>query len=132
MTLLEILQREIDESQATKRSDAKQQREFEEARLIQRGLLPTTMPQMPGLELASSWQPANGVGGDCFDVLPFGTGAMGVYDRGRRRQGRAGGAADVEPPGRCPRLRAGRRRAGLRLRQRQPSAVPQHGASGAS
>jgi phosphoserine phosphatase RsbU/P len=77
--LLEILQREIEESQATKRSDARQKREFEEARLIQRGLLPTTTPQIPGLRLASSWQPANGVGGDCFDMLTFGTGAMGVY-----------------------------------------------------
>src|SRR5690242_19448422 len=40
-TLLEILQREIDDARASKRRDAKQQREFEEARLIQRGLLPT-------------------------------------------------------------------------------------------
>jgi phosphoserine phosphatase RsbU/P len=79
VTLLEILQREIEEAQATKRKDARQQREFEEARLIQRGLLPTTTPRLPGLELASSWQPANGVGGDCFDMLTFGTGAMGVY-----------------------------------------------------
>jgi phosphoserine phosphatase RsbU/P len=79
VTLLEIVQREIEEAQATKRKDARQQREFEEARLIQRGLLPTTTPTLPGLELASSWQPANGVGGDCFDMLTFGTGAMGVY-----------------------------------------------------
>jgi sigma-B regulation protein RsbU (phosphoserine phosphatase) len=79
VTLLEILQREIDEARATKRSDAKQKREFEEARLIQRGLLPTTTPRLAGLELASSWQPADGVGGDCFDMLTFGTGAMGVY-----------------------------------------------------
>ena len=79
VTLLEILQREIEEAQASKRSDAKQKREFEEARLIQRGLLPTTTPRLPGLTLASSWKPANGVGGDCFDMLTFGTGAMGVY-----------------------------------------------------
>jgi sigma-B regulation protein RsbU (phosphoserine phosphatase) len=79
VTLLEILQREIDEAQATKRSDARQKREFEDARLIQRGLLPTTTPQLDGLALASSWQPANGVGGDCFDMLTFGAGAMGVY-----------------------------------------------------
>jgi sigma-B regulation protein RsbU (phosphoserine phosphatase) len=79
VTLLEILQREIEEAQATKRSDAKQKRELEDARLIQRGLLPTTTPQLAGLRLASSWQPANGVGGDCFDMLTFGTGAMGVY-----------------------------------------------------
>src|SRR6187551_3296353 len=79
VTLLEILQREIEEAQATKRSDAKQRREFEEARLIQRGLLPTATPQLAGLRLASSWQPADGVGGDCFDMLTFGPAAMGVY-----------------------------------------------------
>src|SRR4051812_44977680 len=52
-TLLEILQREIEESRAVKRRDARHQREFEEARLIQRGLLPTTMPQVDGLDVAS-------------------------------------------------------------------------------
>ena len=78
VTLLEILQREIDDARATKRRDAKQQREFEEARLIQRGLLPTAMPQVPGLDLAFSWVPANGVGGDCFDALPFGRAAVGL------------------------------------------------------
>lgn len=74
VTLLEILQREIEESQASKRRDARQQREFEDARLIQRGLLPAAMPQTAGVQLASSWQPANGVGGDCFDALTFGAG----------------------------------------------------------
>jgi sigma-B regulation protein RsbU (phosphoserine phosphatase) len=77
-TLLEILQREIDEARATRRRDARQQRELEEARLIQRGLLPTALPQVPGLRIASSWQPANGVGGDCFDALAFGAGALGL------------------------------------------------------
>jgi sigma-B regulation protein RsbU (phosphoserine phosphatase) len=78
IALLEILQREIEESQATKRRDAKQQREFEDARLIQRGLLPAAMPRTAGLQLASSWQPANGVGGDCFDVLTFPGGGVGL------------------------------------------------------
>ena len=78
VTLLEILQREIEESRATKRRDAKQQREFEEARLIQRGLLPTAMPQTSGVQLASSWKPANGVGGDCFDALSFAGAGAGI------------------------------------------------------
>jgi sigma-B regulation protein RsbU (phosphoserine phosphatase) len=78
VTLLEILEREIEEAQATKRRDAKQQREFEEARLIQRGLLPATLPQTPAVQLAASWKPANGVGGDCFDVLTFPSGAVGI------------------------------------------------------
>ncbi len=54
----------------------------------------------------SSWQPANGVGGDCFDTIAFGQAARRL-DRGHRRQGTAGSAADVEPAGRRPRLRAG-------------------------
>jgi len=72
VTLLEILEREIAEARAARRRDQKQQREIEEARLIQRGLLPTTIPQVPGVALAVAWQPANGVGGDCFDTLGFG------------------------------------------------------------
>jgi phosphoserine phosphatase RsbU/P len=78
VALLEIVHREIEESRATKRRDAKQQRELEEARLIQRGLLPTAMPRIAGLQLASAWQPANGVGGDCFDALAFGPGRVGL------------------------------------------------------
>ena len=78
IALLEILQREIEDSQASKRRDARQQREFEDARLIQRGLLPAAMPRTAGLQLASSWQPANGVGGDCFDVLTFPGGGVGL------------------------------------------------------
>ncbi len=78
VTLLEIVQREIEDAQAGKRRDAKQQREFEDARLIQRGLLPAAMPQAAGVQLAASWQPANGVGGDCFDALAFAPGAVGL------------------------------------------------------
>jgi sigma-B regulation protein RsbU (phosphoserine phosphatase) len=77
VTLLEIVQREIEDAQASKRRDAKHQREFEDARLIQRGLLPAAMPQTSGVQLASSWQPANGVGGDCFDALVF-SGGVGL------------------------------------------------------
>ena len=72
VTLLEILEREIAEARSARRLDQKQQREFEEARLIQRGLLPTSVPKVDGVQLAVAWQPANGVGGDCFDTLSFG------------------------------------------------------------
>jgi sigma-B regulation protein RsbU (phosphoserine phosphatase) len=72
VTLLEILEREIAEARAARRLDQRQQREVEEARLIQRGLLPTSVPQVGGVELAVAWQPAYGVGGDCFDTLGFG------------------------------------------------------------
>ena len=76
-TLLEIIDREIAEARAERRRDRKQERDFEEARLIQRGLLPTASPQVPGIDVAVSWQPADGVGGDCFDTIGFGH-AIGV------------------------------------------------------
>ena len=76
-TLLEIIEREITEARAERRRDRRQERDFEEARLIQRGLLPTAFPQVPGVDVAVSWQPADGVGGDCFDTIGFG-GAIGV------------------------------------------------------
>ena len=77
VTLLEILEREVTEARAAKRRDQKQQRELEDARLIQRGLLPTSVPRIAGIDLAVTWQPADGVGGDCFDTLAFASG-LGV------------------------------------------------------
>jgi phosphoserine phosphatase RsbU/P len=77
VTLLEIVAREIAEARAARRRDHRQQRELEDARLIQRGLLPTAVPQVAGIDVGVAWQPANGVGGDCFDTLAFGN-ALGV------------------------------------------------------
>ncbi len=48
-----------------------QEREFEEARDIQRGLLPKQIPQIAGREIFGSWQPASAVGGDYFDAVKF-------------------------------------------------------------
>src|SRR3954453_11241504 len=70
--LREIVGREIDDGRAARRQDRKQHREQEEARLIQRALLPSTMPPTDGVAVAASWQPADGVGGDCFDVMASG------------------------------------------------------------
>jgi sigma-B regulation protein RsbU (phosphoserine phosphatase) len=55
-----------------------QEQEIEEARAIQQGFLPTIIPQLAGYEIAGEWQPAHIVGGDYFDVLPFGGGAVGI------------------------------------------------------
>jgi sigma-B regulation protein RsbU (phosphoserine phosphatase) len=71
VTLLEILQREIAEARAARRRDHRQQREIDDARLIQRGLLPTVVPRVGGIDLAVAWQPMQDVGGDCYDTLTF-------------------------------------------------------------
>jgi sigma-B regulation protein RsbU (phosphoserine phosphatase) len=77
-TLLEILHRELEDSRARRRHDARLQREAEEAQLIQRSLLPTRFPELPGVQIAAGWQPARGFGGDCFDVLAFTEGRLGL------------------------------------------------------
>jgi sigma-B regulation protein RsbU (phosphoserine phosphatase) len=49
----------------------KLQQELTESQEIQEALLPKDLPQIDGIEIAVSWQPARAVGGDYFDVLKF-------------------------------------------------------------
>lgn len=49
----------------------RQEREMEEALRIQRGFLPTEIPQAPGYEVVATWRPSRVVGGDYYDVLRF-------------------------------------------------------------
>jgi PAS domain S-box-containing protein len=49
------------------------------ARVLQRALLPDSLPEMPGYEVAARYRPAgelNEVGGDFYDVLPYRDGWM--------------------------------------------------------
>jgi phosphoserine phosphatase RsbU/P len=55
-----------------------QEREYQEAREIQLGLLPKDIPQIPDHEISGAWQPASAVGGDYFDVLKFGSNAVAL------------------------------------------------------
>ena len=93
--LLEILQKQIvlgrerreSRRRAVRESQAHQEmifqlqlqnQEIADARAIQQGLLPKEIPQLPGYEIASAWQSALTVGGDYFDILPFGEEALGL------------------------------------------------------
>jgi len=69
--LLATLRHEIEAGRARRRADAAERRELSEALRIQQRLLPQQVPQIDGWELAVSWQPALGVGGDCFDAIRF-------------------------------------------------------------
>jgi sigma-B regulation protein RsbU (phosphoserine phosphatase) len=69
--LLTTLRAEIDRGRARREQHLHDRRELDEARRIQRKLLPATLPQIDGCEIATSWQPACGVGGDCFDAIGF-------------------------------------------------------------
>ena len=61
-----------------RRAGAMAAREREDARLIQRALLPSAMPAVAGFEIAALWEPASDFGGDCYDVLRLGGGRVGI------------------------------------------------------
>src|SRR5919199_717097 len=54
------------------------EQELRIARLIQQTLLPKTLPQLPGYEVAAYYQPAREVGGDFYDFLELDDGRLGV------------------------------------------------------
>lgn len=70
--LLATLRAEISAGRERRRQIEDDRREYDEARRIQRQLLPASMPPLDGCEIAAQWQPAMGVGGDCFDAITFG------------------------------------------------------------
>jgi len=76
--LVRTVRREVDEGHVRRRAGALASRERHDARLIQRALLPSTMPAIPGCEFAALWEPATDFGGDCYDVLRLGGGCVGV------------------------------------------------------
>jgi sigma-B regulation protein RsbU (phosphoserine phosphatase) len=76
--LLDLLRREIDDARAARQRDARALREQEDARLIQRSLLPQTLPAVAPFSLGASWQPASGYGGDWYDVSALGSDVVGV------------------------------------------------------
>ena len=54
------------------------EQEMRIARLIQQTLLPKELPELPGWQIASYYQPARAVGGDFYDFLYFEDGRMGI------------------------------------------------------
>jgi sigma-B regulation protein RsbU (phosphoserine phosphatase) len=69
--LVSTLHAEIEKGRARRLERQATTREFTEAQRIQRKLLPAVLPQVDGCELAASWEPAAGVGGDCYDAIAF-------------------------------------------------------------
>jgi sigma-B regulation protein RsbU (phosphoserine phosphatase) len=79
--LLTVLRAQIETGRHARQEDQLQRREredYDEAKQIQRSLLPAEVPRIPGLEISADWLPARGVGGDYFDVLPFRNGKVGI------------------------------------------------------
>jgi sigma-B regulation protein RsbU (phosphoserine phosphatase) len=55
-----------------------QEEELKRAREIQQMLLPSTLPQPAGVQIAGAWQPAREVGGDYFDVIQLDKTRVGI------------------------------------------------------
>lgn len=55
-----------------------QKQELQRAREIQESLLPKTIPQLVGFEVAAAWRPAREVSGDYFDVFRLGETKVGI------------------------------------------------------
>jgi phosphoserine phosphatase RsbU/P len=69
------LQRNVELEMAERELQAQ---ELEQAREIQRNLLPKEIPQLPGFEIACAWEPARVVGGDYFDVIKLSETSLGI------------------------------------------------------
>lgn len=52
--------------------------ELEGAREEQQGLLPQTLPTVPGFQIASHFEPARVVGGDYFDIIKLSDSRLGI------------------------------------------------------
>ncbi len=93
--------------------------EFEQARDMQRTLLPRELPRVAGLDVAGRWEPARTVGGDYYDCLDLGDGALAVCIGDVAGKGmpaallmatlqaavRASAEAEVSPAALCERVR---------------------------
>lgn len=55
-----------------------QEQELQRGHEIQQSLLPRTIPQLPGFEIAGAWRPARIVRGDYFDVFRLGDHRLGI------------------------------------------------------
>jgi serine phosphatase RsbU (regulator of sigma subunit) len=76
-----LLQQAYDElkaAQAQLIEKEKLERELEVARQIQLGILPRSLPELPGLDFGARMVPTSAVGGDLYDVIHLGNGKLGL------------------------------------------------------
>jgi sigma-B regulation protein RsbU (phosphoserine phosphatase) len=58
--------------------NAQLRHEFEEVARVQKALLPRHTPNIPGLDIATSYLPSEQAGGDYYDFFPFEDGTWGI------------------------------------------------------
>ncbi len=70
--LLRTLRDQIANGQRKRDHLRKEREELEDARAVGEALLPQSIPEIPGIEIATTTQPLRTLGGDYFDVLTLG------------------------------------------------------------
>jgi serine phosphatase RsbU (regulator of sigma subunit) len=75
---LERAYHELKAAQAQIIEKEKLEHELEMARRIQRSILPSALPSVPGYQLGALMEPARAVGGDFFDLFPLQDGRLGI------------------------------------------------------
>ncbi len=66
------------EQQVQARERERIEQELQVARIIQQTLLPRELPNLPGWQLTTYYQPARAVGGDFYDFIPYEDGRLGI------------------------------------------------------
>jgi phosphoserine phosphatase RsbU/P len=64
----------------SKENQVRLQDDLETAREIQRQLLPSGAREVPGLDVATAYVPARELGGDFYDLLPYGMGRLAIVN----------------------------------------------------
>jgi sigma-B regulation protein RsbU (phosphoserine phosphatase) len=76
--LLDTLRSQIEKGQRKRNELRREREEFEDARAVGQALLPKSIPEVPGIEIATTSQPVRTLNGDYFDVLEMGAGRLGI------------------------------------------------------
>jgi sigma-B regulation protein RsbU (phosphoserine phosphatase) len=76
--LLLTLRNQIEKGQLKRTELRREREEVEEAKAVGEALLPRTIPEVPGVDIAATSQPMRAVSGDYFDVLELGAGKLGL------------------------------------------------------
>jgi len=76
--LLLTLRNQIEKGQLKRTELRREREEVEDAKAVGEALLPRTIPEVPGLEIAATSQPVRTLSGDYFDVIELGAGKVGL------------------------------------------------------
>jgi len=76
--LLRTLRQEVEKGRRKRNELRKQREEFDEARAVGRALLPQNIPEVPGLQIATTSQPVRLLSGDYFDVIELPGNKLGI------------------------------------------------------